>query len=247
MDLSEGIDAFAFKLKSQFSTYDDSIVRKVKSYLVNALKDKTISELTQDEVEDIKKSLIVSNNEHSYRTRLYWAFFNDLIFELEMSGLLKCPPIKYQFKMSRKLIFTSYGQILEDIKMIQSLHDYLIKLPQFTVSAAPVSKRTNGNEEATEYLCSFIAAAAIFGKVSFHNFPKSIANLRISDMEILILITDIFFLFLRRRIFIVAFVFVRSSLLLEKLGNQTNLSFSLFLMRAGLLQRIILCLFFLSG
>jgi integrase len=183
MNISALINEFASDLQCRYPKYDNSIIKEVTTHLNDALLPKSLPVLTKKDVDNIEASLKIFKNPHSYRTRLHCACYNDLVFELEQHKIARCPPIVMHIKRFRNTIMTSHEGLLKDVQAVQLLHDELLNIQLYNSHLNKKDDQYTKNE-AIEYICTFIASAIIFGKVSLNGFPKAIASLRIKDISI---------------------------------------------------------------
>ena len=181
MDIERDIDVAAAILLDLYPIYGRVVINKVASALKDEIaRNNQSAVLTETNVEAMKESLIIRKNAKSDRTRLHWACFNDLRFQLVAKDSFDYPPIKIPIKTSRNLIMSSYDQLLRDIVPVQTIREYLLDLTAITVN----SNSNDIKQTAIEYTCSFIASTLIFAKVSFPDFRKALMNLRIKDVSI---------------------------------------------------------------
>ncbi len=155
------------------------ICGRVHTALMERLTTVQSKSLTKDDVLLIKRVLVAGNNSSSYRTWLQWKTYNHLASMLNKQNLLRSPYIKIANRKRRFLVFQSEETVIRNIQYVQALFDNLVDMKPFEI---PKNGGDNIIARETEYLCSFIAAAALFGKVLFNEYHLWLLTLRKSDV-----------------------------------------------------------------
>lgn len=151
------------------------IIEKISDVLIDKLSRKSTPILTHDDLLSISTKLNLGSP-RSYQTRLYLDCLNQIIFELKKTESIDSPYFNIPQKISRHIITQFDERIFENVRYIQKLRDELLKLE--------VSTHIDSYHEDIDYICSFIASAAIFGKILFPKFHEALLNIRFQDISI---------------------------------------------------------------
>jgi integrase len=142
---------------------------------------------------DAKKILVrleVRRNTRSPETIGRWNGFRHAAEVLTEKGMIYCPPVRVPRRSRKHLIYETENFILKNVPLVQALHDDLLSLRPFEPRRRSIKQRAHPGREKTsvlqereiEYFCSFVAAAAIFGKTLFDDFHLSLLRLRRRDV-----------------------------------------------------------------
>ncbi len=164
----------------------NAVVAQIKRFLDETGR----TDWTKDDVKKILDRLEVRRNPRAYETSVRWNAFRHAAEKLTSRHHINCPKVKIPKRSRRYLIYESDDHILKNVALIQALHDDLLKLRPFKAeqgegkrpSEAEKDKSSLLKELEIEYLCSFVASAAIFGKVLFDDFHLSLLKLRCKDI-----------------------------------------------------------------
>lgn len=167
----------------------NAIVRKIELFL-DETQGRTF--WTEDDVHKILGRLVVRRNPKSFETCIRQNAFRHTAEKLSGKGkhLITCPEVKVPKRSRRYLIYESDDYILKNVPLIQALHDDLLQLKPFKPERRGDKQLPEGvtaevallKEREMEYLCSFVAAAAIFGKVLFDDFHLNLLKLKCKDV-----------------------------------------------------------------
>lgn len=163
-----------------------AVVAQIKRFLDETGR----TEWTKDDVKKILNRLEIRRNPRSYETFVRWNAFKHAAEKLTSRHHINCTKVKIPKRSRRYLIYESDDYILKNIPLIQALHDDLLKLRPFKPEQgegkrpSEVEKDKNSllEEKEMEYLCTFVASAAIFGKVLFNDFHLNLLKLKCRDV-----------------------------------------------------------------
>lgn len=169
--ISEKINAFSTSIEDEFP---HRVLRKVSEALNNVLMEKDVAKLASADVLALGRSLVIGH-EYSYDTWLHRKCLNWYLFELNNSKDIESPFFNNPVQIRRNLLVNIDKAAQDDIKYIQILHDDLLSLK--------TSKYETLENEGTDYICSFIASAAIFAKILFPGFHEKLLKIRLKELS----------------------------------------------------------------
>lgn len=171
ISISEKISAVSDSIVDEFP---QRVVRKVSEALNHILLEKEAPKLTSSDVKTLGRSLVIGH-EYSYDTWLHRKCLNWYLFELNNSNDIESPFFNNPVQIRRNLLVNIDKAAQDDIKYIQILHDDLLSLK--------TSKYETLEDEGTDYICSFIASAAIFAKILFPGFHEKLLKIRLKELS----------------------------------------------------------------
>jgi|GEM_PF-3368450 integrase len=128
--------------------------------------------LSRDDINVIGDALVIGDI-YSYQTWLHRDNFNSLIFKLNIEQVIQGPFLRIPQQIRRMLILQIDRRMWKPLKYIYALSADLsaLKINNFKNLTELGRKK---KEEEEDYLCSFIASAALFGKILFPGFENAI-------------------------------------------------------------------------
>ena len=161
-------------LAAYHSRFTPEMLESVAEVLLNALRYKSKPRLYDDDIEVIVAKL----TRNKQLTRKSWQrcdCFNKLVSDLKKTSDIRSKYIYIPTQINRNLVVNPTDELQETIKQVQLLHDYLLEFP-------PATDCTIEKKEI-EYVCSFIAAAGIFGKMLFDQYHRRLLTIKFRDIH----------------------------------------------------------------
>jgi len=175
MNIDQFIEDAGNKLHSDYPKFTGSIMRRVSRLIRENVEFSTgVPKISDDVLLRIRESLIVANNVRSQQTILLWDCYNQLNLLLSTSCQFTSGYIKTPRQTQRLLLVHSD-------KIIMSHIEYIDKLTYDLLSFSPPSSKDPHAREI-HYACTYVSAAAIYGKILFPSFYKFLLSLRIGQI-----------------------------------------------------------------
>lgn len=139
------------------------VIDRAASCLIKRLDGKAAPKLLNDEVKLIGNELVIGG-QSSYQTWLHRDCFNGLIHDLRARRLIESPYFNIPQQVRRHLVTSIEREVWADFPYVQAIRQELLALR--------IARYSNLFEEEVDCVCSFIAAAALFGKILFPGFER---------------------------------------------------------------------------
>ena len=170
------INKSADKVQTRYGTLFPSAVKNhVVDALVTVLAKKTKLVIYSDEKKNIEHKIMPDNNSYSTNTRLHIRFYNHLIGDLDSKGIVTGDPMDLPLKITRQLVLTPENNLDNHIRYVQTLHDDLLTLRNLPKDI---------EKAEIDCVCTFIASATIFAKITFPRFHRWILTIRYHDIHL---------------------------------------------------------------
>ncbi|MDA8422197.1 MAG: tyrosine-type recombinase/integrase [Nitrospiraceae bacterium] len=177
-----------------YASHDKQVTKDICDRIMEVLTetiDRTQrTKLTNEDVKAISKALEVNNNSRSYQTWLHWDTFNHFVTDLKKESLVWSPLIDIPKRARPFLVLEAEDHIIRNVRSIQVIHDYLLRFPTGNESYSKGAPGRRGRskklrkQREIEYLCSFVAASAIFGKILFDDYHRWLLTLSRNDINL---------------------------------------------------------------
>lgn len=155
--------------------FSQEIIETVATVVLSELRRKSKPRLYDDDVEIIRGKLIFNKKKPNTRkTWLQHDCYNKLAGELNQIGF-KCKYIYIPTQINRYLAIDPSDELQENIGLAQLLHDDLLQLK--------IVQNSTIEQEELDYVCSFIAAAGIFGKMLFDQYHRRLFSIKFRDVH----------------------------------------------------------------
>lgn len=170
---------------------DRADVNDIVAKLITVLRSTGRTKLDHDDTVKILDRLVVRSNPKSPATLELWRGFQHVAEKLTNKGFIHCPHVRVPKRSRRYLIYDSDDYILKNVPLIQVLHDDLLSLrafqserypPKLMINIGRRERVSRLREREIEYLCTFVASAAIFGKILFDDFHRYLLQIRCGDV-----------------------------------------------------------------
>lgn len=160
------------------------VLDRVAEVLIDKIREKSLKNhdyptrkpliLHKADVKEIGDSLIIGNPA-SYQTWLHRDSFNRVVFVLNIDLTLKAPFFYIPQQIQRMLIIHVDHQMLKNLEYIIAIREALLAF-----NMGKIAKK----DETDDCLCSFLAAAMLFGKMTFPDVEKIFAWLKFCDISL---------------------------------------------------------------
>lgn len=165
--------------KRVLSAYHDRFTSEMMSIVadvvLNELRKKNRPRLFDDDVEIIKNKLIFNKRPNSRKTWRTYDCYNKLATDLNQTSDITCRFIYIPTQINRNLIITPSDELQDHVRLVHILDDDLLSLPHLEGGAI--------EQQELEYVCSFIAAAGIFGKMLFDQYHRRLLSIKFRDIH----------------------------------------------------------------
>lgn len=130
--------------------------------------------LNRDEVNSVN---LIIDGAYGYQTWLHRDVLNSIIIEFKKTGVLNAsnPFFTIPQQIQRYLVIDVEKKVWENAVYVRALRDGLLKLE--------IGDFITIQEEEIDCICSFVAAASIFGNLVFPNFEKSLPQIKLPSMS----------------------------------------------------------------
>lgn len=173
--IKSNIESSAKRILAAYKNrYTQEVIGSVAEILLNALRHKSKPRLYDDDIEVIVAKLS-KNKPFTRKVWLHCDCFNKLVSDLRKTSAIRSKYIFIPTQINRNLVVNPTDDLQETIKQIQVLHDYLLEFP----SASDCSIE----QQEIEYVCSFLAAAGIFGKMLFDGYHLRLLTITFKDVH----------------------------------------------------------------
>jgi len=166
-------------------------VFNIVNALTGFLKDTEKTSIDHSDVKDIFKRFQVGKNSRSYENWRLRSAFKHLAKKLTRDKVIKCVPVRIPKRVRRFLVFDTEDNVLKTIPFVQALQDDLLKLNlREDIRSLDLDKIASGKGHnlkklrhlENDYICTFIASAAIFGKILFDDYHRWLIELLLGDV-----------------------------------------------------------------
>ncbi len=163
----------------------EQVLNRVAGVLIEKIREKSLKKhdylkhkpliLHKSDVKEIGDNLIIGNPA-SYQTWLHRDSFNRVVFVLNIDRTMKAPFFNIPQQIQRMLIIHVDHKMLKNLEYIIAIREDLLA---FNMGEIPDER-----DETDDCLCSFLAAAMLFGKMTFPGVEKIFAWLEFCDISL---------------------------------------------------------------
>lgn len=174
-EMTSAIKAAGSRILSVYKRFNPEIMAEVSSVLHAELR-RNGPRLYEDDVESIRRRLIVKDKANTRATWLRHDCFNKLVRDLNGSRKFRIKYINIPTRVRRNLAVGPSDELQSTIGLIQILHDGLMEFRE------PSSEDLKQIE--IECVCSFLASAAIFAKILFNDYHLRMLEAKFRDIHL---------------------------------------------------------------
>jgi integrase len=187
----KAIDAIAEDLSSNKGTIIRSRHLFVADILKGAFYAKKKNELTKQDYELLKKELTVNDDETLPESQRNFNCYEKIVAEMNRRNLMFGGYLNTARKVNRHVLVRTNPTMLKNVKTVFEIERQLSEMripeeymPKGFDEFINVTGRKNTSKawQEIDYLCSYIAAAAIYGKVLLRNYYNLLRNLKVMDV-----------------------------------------------------------------